>query len=135
MSWVLVWFIVQQDGAILLGHRKAESPPFAGKWTLPGDVMLDEEMPAETIERFAREQLDLAIKGNELRGVVQMTDPLNDYAVNVFDVGFEGHARFREGGPFEEMCWAKAIDVSDTSLDMPEPLRSLLLRVLAGIAP
>ena len=36
---VMIWLLFEQDGAYLLTRRKPESRPFAGMWTLPGDVM------------------------------------------------------------------------------------------------
>ena len=132
MSVVLVWFVVEKEGAVLIGRRKAGQPPFEGAWTLPGDVMLDDESTSETIERFAKQQLDLHVIGDDFIDTLELNDPHDEYAVNVFRALFTGEPRFRESGPFEEMAWASGAEIEDETMAMPESLRTLLKGLLKG---
>ena len=140
MTAVLVWFVVEKEGAVLMGRRKAGQPPFEGAWTLPGDVMLDDESTSETIERFAKQQLDLHVIGDDFIDTLELTNPSTssgqapgtEYDVNVFRALFTGEPRFRESGPFEEMGWASGAEIEDETMEMPERLRGLLQKVLKG---
>ena len=107
----LVWLLVEQDGAVLLCRRKADQPPFAGHWTLPGEAKGADESAATTIARFAHEQLDLWLMGSEPVETLRLRDGEADYTVEVLRVGFEGKPRFRESGPYDEVGWARPDDL------------------------
>ena len=108
---VLVWIMLEQDGALLLGRRKADEPPFAGRWTLPGDVMAVDESSTETLERFAHDQLDVRVEEEEFVETLFLSDGGQEYAVNVFRVRFSGNPRFRESGPFQDVRWFLRADL------------------------
>jgi ADP-ribose pyrophosphatase YjhB (NUDIX family) len=127
----LLWLLVEQDGAVLLCRRKADQPPFAGQWTLPGDEQGADESAATTIARFAHEQLDLWLMGSEPVETLQLRDGDADCSGAVFRVGFEGKPRFRESGPYAEVGWARPDDLPSP---MPAEL-SAWLRAGAGARP
>ena len=124
---ILVWLLIEQEDAILLGRRKADTAPFAGRWVLPGDEMGEDESASETTERFAREQLDLRVRGEEFVETLYLSDGGKDFAVNVFRVGYEGRPRFRESGPYQEVRWFLRSD-----LDRLQGVVESLRQVVAG---
>jgi len=129
---VLVWLLLEEDGAALLGQRKAEEPPFAGQWVLPGDEMPQAESASETVGRFGREQLDIRIAGEEFADTVYLTEGDIEYAVNVFRVvAYEGRPRFRESGPYAEVRWVNPEEFQrEHAYSMPGPLRASLISTL-----
>jgi ADP-ribose pyrophosphatase YjhB (NUDIX family) len=130
VTTVLVWFVIERDGAVLLGRRKAGQPPFESTWTLPGDVMGEEESTSETIERFANDQLDVRVIGDDFIDTLELTDSGTEYTVNVFRALYMGEPRFRESGPFDDVVWATAAEIEGDSMAMPAALRTLLLHLL-----
>ncbi|MPZ49653.1 MAG: hypothetical protein GEU75_10230 [Dehalococcoidia bacterium] len=123
---VLVWLLLEQDGAALLGLRKAGRPPFAGSWVLPGDEMPEEESASETLARFARDQLDLSVASEEFADTINLVEAGDAYAVNIFRVT-GGQPRFRESGPYSDVRWLTSEDLGDaTAYPMPEALRRSL---------
>ena len=124
---ILVWLLIEQEGAVLFGRRKPDRPPCAGLWTLPGDTMPGDESAAETIARFAREQLDVTVRSETFFDTLSFSDDGNDYDVNVFRVTYVGRPRFRESGPYTEVRWALPADLDDPpSIPIPEALRASL---------
>ena len=125
---VLVWLLIEQEGAVLLGRRKAEQPPFAGQWVLPGDEMPEEESASETAARFAREQLDVRVGGEEFVDTLYLEDGGVEYAANLFRVtAYEGKPRYRESGPYVEVRWLLPAELWEEGLyPMPAPLRTVL---------
>jgi ADP-ribose pyrophosphatase YjhB (NUDIX family) len=124
-SRVLVWLLLEQDGGVLVARRKGDAPPFAGQWTLPGDVMAMDESASETIARCGREQLDVTVRSEDFVATLDLEDD-GGYAVNVFRVGFLGKPRFRESGPYDEVRWALPSDFDDPAVVMPDALREML---------
>jgi len=102
---VLVWLLLEHDGAVLLARRKSDQPPFAGQWVLPGDAMPEVESATETAERAGRDQLDVRVTEDEFVETLYLHDAGIDYAANIFRVTYEGRPRFRESGPFLEVRW------------------------------
>jgi NUDIX domain len=102
---VLVWLLLEQDGAVLLARRKSDHPPFAGQWVLPGDTMPDAESATETAERAGHDQLDVQVTGDEFVDTLYLQDAGIDYAANIFRVNYEGRPRFRESGPYIDVRW------------------------------
>jgi ADP-ribose pyrophosphatase YjhB (NUDIX family) len=129
---ILVWLLVEQDGAVLLSQRKADEPPFAGQWTLPGEEMPGSESASETVGRFGREQLDIRIAGEEFADTVYLEESDLEYAANVFRiVAYEGRPRFRESGPYTEVRWVVRDEFQDEqAYVMPGPLRTSLISIL-----
>jgi hypothetical protein len=128
---VHVWLLIEQDGAVLSGLRKADRPPFAGRWVLPGDVMRSEESSLETMGRFAREQLGVAIASEEFDDTLYLQDGGAEQAINVFRVTLDGRPRFRESGPYAEMRWIASGEIDDAnSYQAPTELREYLKTAL-----
>jgi ADP-ribose pyrophosphatase YjhB (NUDIX family) len=111
---VLVWLLIQVEDALLVLRRKADRPPFAGRWVLPGDVMRVDESALETIQRVGGEELDLSIMDFEFVETLELRDGKVDYAVNVFRVtNYEGRPRYRESGPYADAQWLLAGETPD----------------------
>ena len=128
---VHVWLLIEQDGAVLSGLRKADEPPFAGRWVLPGDLMHEDESSTETMGRFAREQLGVAIASEEFDDTLYLQDGGAEQAINVFRVTLDGHPRFRESGPYAQMRWVAASEVDDPAgYPAPTQLREYLRAAL-----
>jgi ADP-ribose pyrophosphatase YjhB (NUDIX family) len=126
-SRVLVWLLLEDEGAVLLALRKADRPPFAEQWTLPGDVMAIDESAMETIVRCGREHLDVGVRSEDFLATLELADGAVEYAVNVFSVGVLGQPRFRESGPYAEVRWLLPADIADQdSIPMPPALRQIL---------
>ena len=125
---VLVWLLLHDGDAMLLGLRKPDQPPFAGQWVLPGDEMPEDESAAETLGRFGREQLDIRASGEEFVDTLYVNEGPEEFAVNVFRVdSYEGRPRFRESGPYSEVRWVTRAEVTDeNAYPMPAPLRASL---------
>ena len=123
---VLVWLLVERDGAVLLARRKADEPPFAGMWVLPGDRMPEEESAAETLARVGKQELDAEVAMESFVDTLTLREGDADYAVNVFRVAVEGHPRYRESGPYEEAAWAPLNDIRGAGLAMPPALLDAL---------
>jgi ADP-ribose pyrophosphatase YjhB (NUDIX family) len=128
---VHVWMLIVQDGAMLSGLRKNDQPPFAGRWALPGEVMREDESSSETLSRFAREQLGVAIASEEFDDTLYLQDGGAEHAINVFRVHLDGHPRFRESGPYAQMRWVAASEVDDpAAYPAPAQLREYLKAAL-----
>jgi ADP-ribose pyrophosphatase YjhB (NUDIX family) len=124
---VLVWLLVERDGAVLLTRRKASEPPFANQWVLPGEEMLDDESSGETVARVAREELGAGFSGDDFFTTLEMLEGGNSYTANVFRVSLEGHPRYRESGPYEEAAWAPLAELKTAGLPMPSQLLDALV--------
>ena len=128
----LVWLLIEQEGAALLGRRKPDSPPAAGLWTLPGDTMPEDESASETIARFAREQLDITVRSETFFDTLALSEDGTDYDVNIFRVTYIGRPRFRESGPYDDVRWQLLSELDDASIPMPDALRASLSTAAAG---
>ena len=124
---ILVWLLVERDGAVLLTRRKATEPPFANQWVLPGEEMLDDESSGETVARVAREELGAGFSGDDFFTTLEMLEGGNSYTANVFRVSLEGHPRYRESGPYEEAAWAPLAELKTAGLPMPSQLLDALV--------
>ena len=129
---VLVWLLVERDGAVLLTRRKATEPPFANNWVLPGEEMGDDESSGETVARVAREELGAGFSGDDFVTTLAMIVGGNSYSVNVFRVSLEGHPRYRESGPYEEAAWAPLSELAGAGLPMPPQLLDALVALNKG---
>jgi ADP-ribose pyrophosphatase YjhB (NUDIX family) len=131
---VLVWLLLETEDNVLLGKRKPDRPPFAGEWVLPGEEMPGEESASETVVRFARDQLDLRVTGDEFVNTMYINEDGVDYAANVFRVAaYEGRPRFRESGPYTEVKWVPVADIAAVrGYSMPPALRESLGKMAEG---
>ena len=102
---VLIWLLMEQNGGVLLAHRKPGASPLAGQWTLPGDLMPEEESSSDTIWRVCREQLDIQAIQESFVDTLYIKDLGIEYAINVFSLAFMGMPRFRDSGPYTEVRW------------------------------
>jgi ADP-ribose pyrophosphatase YjhB (NUDIX family) len=124
---VLVWLLVERDGAALLMRRKTIETPFAGDWVLPGDEMEEAESASETIARVGKDELGVSVSNEEFVTTLEMLEGGNSYNVNVFRVSLAGHPRYRESGPYEEAAWAPLADLRGAGLSMPPQLLDALV--------
>jgi ubiquinone/menaquinone biosynthesis C-methylase UbiE/ADP-ribose pyrophosphatase YjhB (NUDIX family) len=126
---ILVWLLLEDDGAVLLG-RRGDRGRFAGQWQLPGDAVADEESAEEALRRFASSELGVRVGREEFAETLYLTDGPVNCVTNVFRVhGLDGEPRFRAGGPYAEMRW-----VDPALLGDPEayPMPLLLQTWLSG---
>ena len=132
---VAVWLVLEQEGALLVTRRKPDVRPFGGDWGLPGDVMQEEESAAETMARVGLEMLDIRVTEETFVETVHLKDGARDYAINVFAIGFAGHPRYRESGPFAEVSWSLPADL-EALHGFPVALAEMLIhREQAGETP
>lgn len=123
---VLIWLLIEQEGTCLLAHRKADEPPFAGRWTLPGDEMRREESALETIQRIGRDDLGVELGSEEFIDTFYLEESGTRYAVTVFKpLAVSGPLRYRESGPYLEVAWG-------TAATLPEGTFSEIADVLEG---
>jgi ADP-ribose pyrophosphatase YjhB (NUDIX family) len=127
---VLAWMLIEEAGAVLLARRKAERAPFAGQWTLPGDVMEEWESASETLARFARDQLGVSITSEEFVDTLVMSESEIEYAANVFRVAIEGRPRYRESGPYDDARWVLP---AESPQPIAEPLATLLKSLSSSV--
>lgn len=123
---ILAWLLFEAGGAVLLGKRRL--PPFAGLWTLPGEIMPDHESAEETVARFARENLGVRVTEEEFEETLYITEGGDNFVTNVFRIlGFEGQLKFRTSGPFEEMRYVDLAEAADADrFPTPAALRAWL---------
>ena len=129
MASPLSLFLIEQDGNILVVRRKADSGPFAGQWTLPGDAFQSSETAPEAARRFARDELAVTILGEELVETLTLESEAGAHQTWVYRVGFDGRLRFRSAGPFEEVGWAAPGRVP---APMAPPMSTLVARLLGS---
>ena len=130
MPQVLVWLLLEEGGGVLMGLRKPDQKPFAGMWTLPGDVMTEDESASDTIERFARDQLGVKLGEGDFAETLFIEEAGVDYAVNIFRVSPAERPRFRESGPYQDVRWVMPPELGDrVAYPVPDALRAFLTRV------
>ena len=125
----MVWMLIENDGAVLLAHRKPENPPFADEWVLPGTASAQGESAGDTLARMARDDFDVALQASEFVESLSVPSGGADHAVDVYRVGFEGTPKFRESGPYQEVGWAEPEELDDMDFEVSEVLRSFLDRM------
>jgi ADP-ribose pyrophosphatase YjhB (NUDIX family) len=128
----MVWMLIENDGAVLLAQRKAESEVFAGRWTLPGEVRDEEESDAETLARVAADDFGVALQGEEFVEKLYVSTGGRQHQINVYRVGFEGSPKFRESGPYEEVGWADPTELDELDIELPGALKEFLGRLGGG---
>lgn len=131
----MVWLLFETEGAVLLAKRRAA--PFAGLWTLPGEVMPGHESAEETLARFGAQNLGIAVKGEEFEETLYLAESGENYVTNVFRVlDYEGQLKFRTGGAFEDIRYVRFEDLGNaSSFPMPGSLRAWLLPDDDGARP
>ena len=123
---VLIWLLFENDGAVLLTRRKTDEPPFAGYWTLPGDLMRLEESASETVKRFAQNELNVQVTAEEFIDTFYLNEGKDSFAVTVFKpASLEGNLKYRQSGPYEEARWA-------LPSDLPTPIHEALAEMIGG---
>jgi len=123
---VMIWLLFENDGAVLVCRHKPDETPFAGYWTLPGDVMRIDESASETVKRFGRNELNVEISAEEFVDTFYLQEGSDSFAVTVFKpASFTGNLRYRESGPYAEASWA-------VPTELPSPIHAALAEMLAG---
>jgi SAM-dependent methyltransferase/ADP-ribose pyrophosphatase YjhB (NUDIX family) len=124
---ILVWLLFEADGEVLLARRADDGKPLAGLWTLPGDLMPEDESAEETLRRFARDVLSVTVLEEDFEETLYLSAGGHNFVTNIFRVSsYEGDLSFRKGG-FEEARWVEPAEVEDKSAyPMPDDLRALL---------
>jgi SAM-dependent methyltransferase/ADP-ribose pyrophosphatase YjhB (NUDIX family) len=124
---ILVWLLFESDGEVLLARRAEDGKPLAGMWTLPGDLMPDDESAEETLRRFARDVLGAAVAEEEFEETLYLSAGGHNFVTNIFRVlRYEGDLRVRRGG-FDEARWVDPAELEDeAAYPMPDDLRALL---------
>ena len=125
---VLVWLLLEQDGAVLLGRRKADRPPFAGQWVLPGDEMPDEESASETLAALrprAARRRSCPRSSSSTRS--RWSRPATSTRVNIFRVAAGRPAALPRERPLRRGALGHAARRSPTprTYSMPDALRAL----------
>jgi ADP-ribose pyrophosphatase YjhB (NUDIX family) len=128
----MVWMLIENEGAVLLAQRKADSEVFAGRWTLPGEVKSEEETDSETLARVAADEFDLELQAEEFVEKLYVSTGGRQHQIDVYRVGFEGQPRFRESGPYEEVGWAAPDELDELDIEIPAALREFLVRLKGG---
>jgi len=124
---IMVWLLFEHEGQVLLARRPDDSKPFAAQWTLPGDVMPEDESSEETLRRFAREVLGVEVGQEDFEETLYLSEGGANLVTNVFRVlDYHGDLRFHKGA-FEEARWVEPVELRDaTRFPMPPDLRALL---------
>jgi len=130
---VLVWLLIERDGAVLLVNRKR--PPFREVWVLPGDTMPEAESASETAARVLRDDFGVEVEGEEFLETLRLEEGGVEYAVNVFRVATDGRPRHRESGPYAEVGWAAPSELGELDIQLPPPLLDLLERLGSAEGP
>ncbi len=124
---ILVWLLFESDGEVLIARRANDGLALAGQWTLPGDVMPDNESDEETVRRFSRDNLGVNVTEEAFEETLYLSDGSANLVTNVFRVqNYDGELRFRKGA-FEEARWVEPAELADAgAYPMPGDLRDLL---------
>jgi SAM-dependent methyltransferase/ADP-ribose pyrophosphatase YjhB (NUDIX family) len=124
---ILVWLLFESGGEVLIARRADDAKPFAGLWTLPGDLMPEDESAEDTLRRFAKDVLDVSVTDEEFEETLYLSDRGRNFVTNVFrPQAYTGDLRFRKGG-FEEARWVEPSELKDeAAFPMPPELRALL---------
>ncbi len=124
---IVVWLLFEANGEVLIARRAEDGKAFAGRWTLPGDLMPEDESAEETLRRFGRDVLDVGVTAEDFEETLYLSDGGANFVTNVFRVlEYEGDLRFRKGG-FEEARWVQPAELGDeAAFPMPSELRALL---------
>lgn len=130
----------------LVVRRKADAPPFAGSWVLPGGAVLGSDAMEESLERHVYHELGVETSSTALdfAETLYLEDPAsgNRYVANVFRVTHhQGQLRFRAAGDYADARWLTSEELSE--IEVPPGLRRWLQTdrkaapepVVAPIAP
>jgi SAM-dependent methyltransferase len=130
---ITVYVLLTADRQVLLAQRRAGSPPFGGRWTLPVTILRPNETAEECLERLVTAELGVKAVEYEFADTLYLDDPAGGgrYVGNVFLVlRWEGKLRFRTRGEFQDVRWMPLEELP--GLPMPEPMRRWLQSRLAG---
>jgi len=111
----------------LVVRRKADAPPFAGRWLLPGGVVAGDEAAEEALERHCFHELGVETQSLEFTETLYLEDEATGrrYVANVFRVsGYQGDLRFRSAGHYDDARWLTSDELAQ--IEMPAPLRDWL---------
>lgn len=127
MPEIISLALFEQADRTLVTHRKADRPPFAGQWVLPGDVMGEHESAEEALSRHCFRELSVEAGDVEFAETLYLEDEATQqrYVANIFRVPrHDGEMRFRAAGDYEDARWLAAGELAE--LSTPEALRAFL---------
>lgn len=128
MPEILSLALFERGGRTLIARRRADQPPFAGRWLLPAVPVGGEESAEEALEGHARKELGVEVQEQEFAETLYLEDEATGkrYVANVFHVlRHEGELRFRAAGDYEDARWLTADEVA--GIAVPPALRDWLL--------
>ncbi|MGB2694867.1 MAG: methyltransferase domain-containing protein [Dehalococcoidia bacterium] len=129
MPEIMSLAVFEQRDQTLITQRKADRPPFEGRWLLPGVVVGENESAEEALERHVLRDLGALVQEHEFVDTLYLEDETTRqrYVANVFQiVRHEGELRLRVAGDYDDARWVQRDEVADTA--MPEALRDWLAR-------
>ena len=127
MPQILSLAMFERGGSTLVTKRKAERPPFAGQWLLPGGVVGEDESAEEALEEHISTELGVHVLEQAFAETLYLEDAETHqrFVANIFRVlRFEGELRFRAAGDYEDARWLKRDELA--SANLPAPLRDWL---------
>jgi ubiquinone/menaquinone biosynthesis C-methylase UbiE/ADP-ribose pyrophosphatase YjhB (NUDIX family) len=123
--------LIERDNSVLVAHRKAARPPFAGQWLLPMTPVLPSETAEDAARRHTREQFGVDVTRESFVDTVYLDDPDDQakHVANVFrcELG-AGPMRFRADGDYDDARWLTASELP--RLWMPPALRDAVVRIV-----
>jgi ubiquinone/menaquinone biosynthesis C-methylase UbiE/ADP-ribose pyrophosphatase YjhB (NUDIX family) len=122
--------LLEQDGAVLVAHRRAGGRPFGDRWMLPFEIVRGDETAEEALARHLREQFGVSVAGEDFVDTVYVEDSdTSRYVVNIFRTRLGAEPmRFRANGVHDDARYLTAPELSDVA--MPPSLREPLVRLL-----
>ncbi len=139
MPKILSLGLFERRNRLLVTRRKANVPPFEGRWLLPAVQLLGDEAAEEALERHAYHELGIEIAAPEFAETMYLQDDASHerYVANIFRVPShqgEGDIRFRSAGDYDDVRWLTEEELAQ--VDVATALRDWLVvgRHAAGVA-
>ena len=127
MPDILSLAMFERGGRVLVTRRKADRPPFAGQWLLPGVVVGSDDSAEEALTSHTFRDLGVDLDEQEFVETLYLEDEAvsQRYVANVFRVRrHRGELRFRADGDYEDVRWLTGEELADAH--MPVALRDWL---------
>ena len=127
MPDILSLALFERGGRALLARRKADKPPFAGRWLLPGAIVAPDEAMEEALESHLRRELGIDEPEFAFADTVYVEDAGDGrrYVANIFRVDrYAGELRVRVAGDYDDARWLTRDELA--AVDAPAPLRDWL---------
>ncbi len=127
MPEILSLALFERGRHTLLARRKADRPPFAGRWLLPGGVVGAEQSAEEALDAHVFRELGVEAEDAEFTETLYLEDEATHqrYVANIFRVPrHQGDLRFRVAGDYEDARWLGRDELPESG--MPAALRKWL---------